>query len=144
MLFKIQHWPLATIFMVIGLLILCIIAFPWYTWLTWKEENHISSIFIFMVIGFLLIIVPGALVNLNLQHSYQDNYYPNNDQQNALYNYLFRNNSSLISRYHDSLSYQKLERLHTRTTDCLAVISNIQERDGPGIRRRTRQARSER
>jgi hypothetical protein len=127
LLCKIQHWPLATIFMVTGLILLCILAFPWYTWLTWKEENHLSSTFIFMVIGFLLIIIPGAIVNLNLQHSYQDRYYTTNNQQNALYDYLFMNNSSLVSRYHDSLNYQKLDQLHARTTGILSVVSNVQE-----------------
>jgi hypothetical protein len=127
LLCKIQHWPLATTFMVIGLIILCLVAFPWYTWLTWKEENHVSSTFIFMVIGFLLIIIPGAIVNLNLQHSYQDRYYTTNNQQNALYNYLFMNNSSLVGRYHDSLSYQKLDQIHIKTTGILSVISNVQE-----------------
>ena len=126
MLFKIQHWPLSTTFMIAGLLLLCILAFPWYVWLSWKEESHISSLFIFLVIGFLLIIFPGALINLNLQGSYQDRYYPNNIQQNALNDYLFRNNISLLNRYHDSLSYAKLEQLHTRTTEMLAIISNIQ------------------
>jgi hypothetical protein len=114
--------------MVIGLLLLCIVAFPWFTWLTWKDESHISSMFIFMVIGSFLLIVPGALVNLSLQHSYQDQYYPNNNQQNAMYNYLYMNNSSLVSRLRDSLSYPKLEQLHTRTTGVLAIISNIQEK----------------
>jgi uncharacterized protein with PQ loop repeat len=124
---KIQYWPLATTFMVIGLLILCIIVFPWYTWLTWKEENHITFTFIFMVLGFLLIIIPGALVNLNLQHSYQNNYFPINDQQNSMFNYLYNTNSSLVSRYHDSLNYQKLEQLHTRTSGVIEVISHVQE-----------------
>jgi hypothetical protein len=99
-----------------------------FTWLTWKKESHVSAMFIFMVIGFLLIIVPGALVNLNLQHSYQDYYYPNNNQQNALSDYLFRNNSSLVSRYSDSLTYPTMEQLHTKTTRMLAIISNIQEK----------------
>jgi uncharacterized protein with PQ loop repeat len=125
---KIQHWPFATAFMVAGLLSLVIVAFPWYTWLTWKEENHISPMFIFMVIGSLLLIIPGALVNLNLQHSYRDRYYPNNNQQNALYDYLFRNNSSMVSRYHDSLTYQKLEQIHSRTAGMLSVISKVQEK----------------
>jgi hypothetical protein len=128
MLFKIQHWPLSTFFMVTGLLLLCILAFPWFTWLTWKEESHISSIFIFMVIGFLLLIIPVTMVNLNLQHSYQDYYYPNNIHQNEMYNYLYRNNNSLILRYHDSSSYPKLEQLHSRTIGVLAIISNIQEK----------------
>jgi uncharacterized protein with PQ loop repeat/translation initiation factor 2 beta subunit (eIF-2beta)/eIF-5 len=128
MLFKIQHWPLATVFILTGIILLCFLAFPMFTWLTWKEESHISSMFIFLVIGFLLIVVPGAMVTLNLQHSYQAYYYPNNDQQNALYNYLFRNNSSLVSRYNDSLNYHKMEQLHSKTTGILTIISNIQEK----------------
>jgi hypothetical protein len=128
MLFKIQHWPLATVFILTGIILLCFLAFPMFTRLTWKEESHISSMFIFMVIGFLLIIVPGAMITLNLQHSYQAYYYPNNDQQNALYDYLFRNNSSLISRYNDSLKYPKMEQLHSKTTGILTIIGNIQEK----------------
>ena len=128
MLFKIQHWPLATVFLLTGIFLLCFLAFPMFTRLTWKEESHISSMFIFLVIGFLLIVVPGAMVTLNLQHSYQAYYYPNNDQQNELYDYLFRNNSSLISRYRDSLNYDKMEQLHLKTTGILATISNIQEK----------------
>jgi len=128
MLFKMQHWPLATVFMIIGIILLCFLAIPLFTWLTWKEESHISSMFIFLVIGFLLIVIPGTMVTLNLQHSYQAYYYPNNDQQNALYDYLFRNNSSLISRYNDSLNYPKMEQLHSKTTGMLTIISNIQEK----------------
>ena len=128
MLFKIQHWPLATVFILTGIFLLCFLAFPMFTWLTWKEESHISPMFIFLVIGFLLIVVPGAMITLNLQHSYQEFYYPNNDQQNALYDYLFRNNSSLISRYKDSLNYHEMEQLHSKTTGILTIISNIQEK----------------
>jgi hypothetical protein len=72
--------------------------------------------------------MPGALVNLNLARSYQDYYYPNNSGQNDLYNYLFRNNSSIVSRYHDSLSYKQLEQLHSRTITILDAITNIQEK----------------
>ena len=128
MLFKIQHWPLATLFIILGIILLGFLAFPMFTSLTWKEENHISSMFIFMVIGLLLIVVPGAMITLNLQRSYQVYYYPHNDQQTALYNYLSTYNNSLISKYHDSLTYVKMEQLHTKTTGMLGVISSIQEK----------------
>lgn len=128
LLFKMQHWPLATLFIVIGIILLCFLAFPMFTWLTWKEESHISSMFIFLVIGFLLIVVPGAMITLNLQRSYQVYYFTNNDQQNALYDNLFRNNSSIISRYKDSLNYHKMEQLHSKTTGILKIISNIEEK----------------
>jgi hypothetical protein len=126
LLFKIQHWPLATTIMVAGLILLVILALPLYTWLTWKEESIVSPVFIFMIVGSLLIIMPGALINLNLQRSYQDYYYPNNSGQNELYNYLYKSNSSMVSRYRDSLSYKQMEQLHSRTITTLEVITNIQ------------------
>jgi uncharacterized protein with PQ loop repeat len=128
LLFKIQHWPLATTIMVIGMILLVMIALPLYTWLTWKEENHISPVFIFLIIGSLLIIMPGALINLNLQHSYQEYYYPNNSGQNELYNYLYRNNNSILSKYHDSLSFKQMDQVHSKTISMLEVITNIQEK----------------
>ena len=127
MLFKIQHWPLATLFIITGIILLCFLAFPMFTWLTWKEESYITPKFIFLVIGFLLIVVPGAMLTLSLQHSYQAYYYPNNDQQNELYDYLFRNNNSLVNKYHDSLTYVKMEQLHSKTTGMLAIISTVQK-----------------
>ncbi len=126
MLFKIQHWPLANISIVMGIILLVILALPMFTWLTWKSESHISPKFIFFVISLLLIVVPGAMITLNLQNSYRVYYYPNNDQQNALHDYLSRNNSSLVSKYHDSLIYTKMEQLHSKTAAILSAISSIQ------------------
>jgi hypothetical protein len=123
---KIQHWPLAGTFLVLGMIILCVITFPWYTWLTWKEENHISSKFLYMVIGLLVIIVPGALINLNLQYSYEEGFYSQQEQQQALYGYLSRKNNSLMTRYHDSLSYPQMEQLHAKTVNLLTLIGDVQ------------------
>jgi hypothetical protein len=135
MLFKMQSswplvmklWPLATLFMIIGIILLSFLAFPAFTWLTWKKESHISSMFIFLVIGFLLIVIPGTMVTLNLQNSYQTYYYRNNSQQTFMNNYLFWNNRVKASML-DSLSYLKAEQLHDRTRGVLAIISNIQEK----------------
>jgi hypothetical protein len=126
LLFKIQHWPYATTLMILGVILLCILAFPWYTYLSWKEEGHVSSKFLFIIIGFLLIIVPGAMVNLNLQNSYERGFYPQVSQQQAVYNYLYRNNNSLVARYHDSINYPQIEQLHSKTAALLNMISSIQ------------------
>ncbi|MCX6254333.1 MAG: hypothetical protein NTV31_07640, partial [Bacteroidia bacterium] len=126
LLFKIQHWPLATTLMILGVFLLCILAFPWYTYISWREEGHVSSKFLFMIIGFLLIIVPGAMVNLNLQNTYERGFYPQVSQQQAVYNYLYRNNNSLVNKYHDSINYPQIEQLHSRTASLLKTISNIQ------------------
>jgi uncharacterized membrane protein len=126
LLCKIQHWPMGSLLMVSGMSILCVIAFPWYTWLTWKEESHISSRFLYLVIGMLTIIIPGALINLKLQQSYEEGFYKHQEQQQAMYNYLFRNNNSLMIRYQDSLSYPQIELLHAKTVGLLSLIGNIQ------------------
>ncbi len=123
---KIQHWAGAALLMFVGLIILCIIVFPWYTWLTWKSENHINSKFLFMVIGTLAIIIPVAMFNLTMQYSYEDGFYPHQEQQQAMNNYLYSNNNYLMKRYRDSLNYKKMEELHLKTTDLLALISNVQ------------------
>ncbi len=125
---KIQHWTLATFLMILGMIILCVIVFPWYTWISWKEESHISTRFIYMVIGLLLIIVPGALINLNLQYSFEKDFYSHQEQQQALYGYLYRNNSSLLTRYHDSLTYSQMEQLHVKTISLLTLVGDVQEK----------------
>jgi len=126
MSFKIQHWPLAGVLMVSGMIILCLITFPWYTWLAWKEENHISSKFLFMLIGLLVVIVPGTLINLSLQSSFEEGYYSHLEQQQALYDYLYKNNNTLMTRYNDSLSYSQMEQVHAKTVNLLTLIGDVQ------------------
>ena len=127
MLFKIQHWPMASTIMATGMVILCFFTFPIFTWITWKEENHISSRFIYMVIGFILIIIPGTMISLNLENSYQNNYYRYNSQQTAMNNYLFKNNRIIMSSL-DSLSYHKAELIDEKTRAVMTIISNIEEK----------------
>jgi hypothetical protein len=126
MLFKIQHWPFATGLMIAGMIMLGALAFPWYVWFTWKEENHINSRFLFMVIGLLLITIPGAVINLNLQDSYKDGYYSNLNQQQALFNYNYNYNKALVSENRDSGNYIKMEQLHSMTDRLLATVCSIQ------------------
>jgi hypothetical protein len=126
MLFKIQYWPLAGILLVIGLIILGGVAFPLYTWFTWKEENHINPQFLYMVIGILLIIVPGALINLNLHAAYEKGFYVHLEKQQLMYDIYSARNKSLLARYHDSLSYVNMEQVHLKTTELVLYISDIQ------------------
>jgi hypothetical protein len=126
MLFKIQHWPLASILMVSGLVLLGVIALPWYTWITFKEESYISSRFIFILTGSLLIIVPGAMINLNLQGIYNNGYYPSLAQQKILYNIRYNSNLSIVNQYRDSAYSDSMIKLHSRTTGLLAAVGNIE------------------
>jgi hypothetical protein len=139
MLFRIQHWPFAVLLMFTGVILLAVLVFPLYTWITWKEDSHIRARFIFLVIGSMLIIVPGALINLNLQNTYDSGYYSHLEEQQVLFNYKYANNLTQIKQFHDSASYKKLDDLHSKTAGMLNLIGTIQtnmvaEAEGqPGI-----------
>jgi hypothetical protein len=125
MLCKMQHWSGATILMGTSIIILCF-ALPWYTWLTWKEENHISSHFLFLIIGSLAIVIPGTLFNLSLQYAYEDGYFPNLIRQQEMYKYMCAKNNSLVTSYKDSVNYLQMTQIHSRTASLIELIGNIQ------------------
>jgi hypothetical protein len=139
MLFKIQHWPLATILMVTGLMILGAVAMPWYVYLKWKDENNITSGFLFIILGLLLIIIPGMMINMNLRYAYEDGYFPHLIRQQEMYRYLKSNNEAFLAQYHDSVSYIQMEKIHSGTASVMAAINAIetkmvQEAEGePGM-----------
>jgi uncharacterized protein with PQ loop repeat len=126
LLLKIQHLQSATPLMIAGAVILCFITLPWYSWLTWKEENAVNVKFIFILLGLILIIVPGGLINLNLQEVYNDEYYSHEGQQQALFSYNYENNVALMAKYKDSSNYPVMEQLHAKTIDVISVINQIQ------------------
>lgn len=127
MFFKINHWPSASVLMVLGLIVLGLIVLPWYTWLSWKNETDVSASFIFIVIGSLLIIVPGALINLNLQSIYDNGYYPHLEQQQKMFEVRLASNKSFLDKYHDSLSFQQMQLADSRTHEVIVLIDDIQK-----------------
>jgi len=124
--FKLQHWQGATLLMLSGLIIMFAYAFPAYSFLTWKDEKYITSAFLFMVIGALVITIPGTLINLKLQQSYEGNYYTHQAQQQALFSYLNEKNRVFLESYKDSISFSTLDQLHKNTLSLLNVIGDVQ------------------
>lgn len=128
MIFKIQHWPLATFLMFLGIITLAFIALPWYTWLNWKNESNVDPKFIFLLLACLSVIVPGSLLNLNIQYDYRDGYYLNNDRQNAFSDYLSENNSLLINTVTDTSATESARRIHSETILLLNQIDLIENK----------------
>jgi hypothetical protein len=127
-LFKIQHWPMASLFMILSMIILFFVVLPWYTWRMWKDESHVSASFIFIIIGSLLIIVPGALINLNLRNMYGEGYYPHLVQGERLSEVSLSINNSLLTHYHDSLCYGEMELLHGKTLKALSFLDAVENK----------------
>ena len=126
--FRIMHWPLASVMTGIGLPVVFIIALPWYTWLTWKDEEHITSAYLYLVIGSLAILVPAVLLNLNVQYSYEDGFFKHQEQQNALSGYLLKNNDQLAASCSDSLKRNQVEELHFATIGIVRLVDAIKIR----------------
>jgi len=101
--FKFQHWPLATIFLSSGLAIIYFVAFPWYTRLTWKDDNHVSAGFIFMIVGSLAIVIPSLLISLNLQRNYEGGWFLLRGQQQALIDYQSAASRTSVNSYPDTV-----------------------------------------
>lgn len=127
-LFKIQHWPLAGVLLMTGLFILFAIAFPWYTQLTWKNEKDIKAEFIFLTVGSLAIILPSALVSLNLRQSYETGYFISLNQQKALFNTAAGANRSFLELYSDSANYATMQQLHNNTDELLSFINELEKK----------------
>jgi hypothetical protein len=123
---KIMHWPGATILLMGGLLLLFVIVFPLYVRSSWKDEKFIKPEFIFLVTGSLAIILPSTLITASLQRSFDMGYYDNQEQQQALSNYIDENNSTYIAQYRDSISYALMDQLDSRTNDILKLIGSIE------------------
>ncbi|HUW93989.1 MAG TPA: hypothetical protein VMV74_12550 [Bacteroidales bacterium] len=123
---KIQHWPGSGSLLLCGIIIIFLVVFPWYTWITWKNESNVSAQFIFMVIGSLAVMVPSALLNLNLQRSYEAGYFVHQQQQQAMYNYEFNRGQSFLLNHKDSASVPLLMEIQSRTNELLKVINGIE------------------
>ncbi len=127
LLFKIQHWPLANIFFMSGLTILFAVVFPWYTVRTFKNETTVKAEFIFTVVGSIAVLLPSALLNLNLQRNYDQGYFISLNQQKALYHAINEKNKSLLDQYHDSSVFVTMEQLHARSGDVLGTIYELEK-----------------
>jgi drug/metabolite transporter (DMT)-like permease len=124
--FKIQHWPLASTLMMAGLSLTFFLVFPWYAWVSWKEEENVSAKFIFMVIGSLAIMMPSMLINLNLSRNYDGEYYILQREQQALFEYRFNENRAYMLSCTDSIALPLLAGIDSKTGELLRVINEIE------------------
>jgi len=127
-LFKIMHWQGSGILLLGGLAVISLAVLPWYTWLKWKDERHVRPEFIFLIAGLLSVIMPSALLNINLQRSFDEGYFTNLEEQQALFNSMFRTKDELLASYQDSTAYELMREIDSRTGGLLEVIYIVENR----------------
>jgi hypothetical protein len=124
--FRIMHWPLASISVVTGSFVFVFIFLPLFTRMQWKTDTHVNPRFIFMVIAALLFIVPGALVNLNLERNYEGGFYQRLGKQEALLELQRAHNKLILVHFTDSAAFHNMDSIHSATEKLLGTISQIQ------------------
>jgi hypothetical protein len=120
-------WTLAELFVDTGLIMLLIVVLPWYTWLTWKEEKQVSAKFIFIVLTLSAFLLPGTIVNQNtIQKMYNEDFFVQMDQQQAMLSYRETAEESLLNLYKDSLQYCRMTRIHSQTVELVSHINLLE------------------
>jgi len=126
MLFRIQHWPWSNLLLMGGMIVIFFVVFPWYTWLTWKNDRNVSARYIFMVIGSLTVMIPSALLNMNLRRDYDRGFFEHQKEQQAMFKYLINNNRTFMSSFSDSAVSPVLLQISLKTNEILDVIDGIE------------------
>ncbi len=124
--FRIMHWPLANILILSGSFLIIFIVLPLFTWVQWKTEKYINARFIFMVVAPLLYILPGALVNLNLERNYDGGFYLRMGEQEVLTDIQKVSTRYMLERFSGSPEFQNMEAIHLATENLLGTIRKIQ------------------
>ena len=124
--FKIQHWPLATISLSAGLVLIYFVVFPWYTRLKWKDDSHVSAGFIYMVVGSLAIVIPSLLVGLNVQRNFEGGWFMVSGQQQALVDYQLATNRSYMENLPDTVAAPEMASISSHTSRLLEMIDGIE------------------
>ncbi len=127
-LFRIMNWPFAGIMGLIGWLGLVFVTFPWYTVLNFKDDKNISARFIFISIAIPLIVVPSALINLNLGNSYEKDFFDHLNGQEALLEYQTGMYDSYRAAYETDLPDTVLIGLENQRDRTISIINDIEKR----------------
>lgn len=125
LLFKILHWPLATLLVSAGLALIFLVVLPWYTRLTWRSYDHVSSAFIYLVVGALAIVIPSLLISLNVQRTYEGGYFIQQKAQQELTDYKLTENQAAISNCRDTLLKPVLAEINSKTISLLELLDGI-------------------
>jgi hypothetical protein len=125
--FRILHWPMASVFLMLGAFVLFFVALPWFTRIQWKSETSVNARFIIMVIAPLLFVLPGALVNLNLERTYENGFYVRLKKQDAIIKLQAKVNERYLTRYHDSVSYVNMSGIHSATGELIEIINLVEQ-----------------
>lgn len=101
-LFRIMHWPYASILLFTGCVLLVFIAFPLYVYHTYRNHSNISNGFVFAVIVLVWFVIPTTLISLNFSPNILHNVYEQNQSMEKDLEFLLENNRAALAPLSDN------------------------------------------
>lgn len=118
--FKVMHWPGAAILVLSGILLLVLVAFPLFSWLTWGKKKVNSSGYLYGVLALSFFILTSALITLNVSRDYSGNFLSIQDRQEILQQYLLKAGEKNLSLDRDTAAVRNLH------AQALQLVNEVQ------------------
>ncbi len=130
-MFKMFHWPGATILLIVGATLLISVFLPLYTWESIKKEGKITGSFIYSVIVSAFLVMFTSLVVQNTSQNQLDNFidHGNNERQISLY--LKNKNDAYINKTQQMLdssaAVNQIAIIDKKARDIIRFIDQVKE-----------------
>ncbi|MBN2669449.1 MAG: hypothetical protein JXR60_09480 [Bacteroidales bacterium] len=126
-MFKLFHWPGASILMLLGSFLLISVFLPFYTWRHIQKEGRITGQFIYTIILSMFLVLFTSLVAINVSEKSLANFIDHSKNENLIEDYLYQNNRSQVALMNDSLLQKSQIKSIKKTSDSLCeYITDIQ------------------
>jgi hypothetical protein len=127
--FKMSHWPGASILNLAGSLLLFGIAFPMYIYQEYKHHETVSRNFIFFIIVCFWIVIPMLMLKMNLSADYMKNFWQAEKENRLILQHLSDKNQLLYQQIHTKTSDKKLvqtiDKIRYRTDSLYQYINQV-------------------
>jgi hypothetical protein len=126
LLFKIMHWPGASLMFCLGSLFFVVIFLPYYTIKTYKEDQHVRFEFIFLLVGVLWFILTTTLFNLNISRDVMADFIDNHENLTVLNRQMTKANANLYILAEITLDdMNKVKEIQNRTNQLTEYINEL-------------------
>jgi hypothetical protein len=109
-LFKIMYWSFATGFLITGCVLLVFIAFPVYVYHRYKNYQHISDSFLFIVIVLVWFIVPTSLISVNFSRDITRNIYELSQSMAGDLQFIHAGNDATLAGMKDNMQANRIAK----------------------------------
>jgi hypothetical protein len=129
-MFKMFHWPGASVLMIVGSVLLICLFLPLYTWQMFKMEGKITGQYIYIVTISMFLILFTSLLAINVSKNIVGGFVNQVDNVNLINDYLENKNVKLLSEIENNKDTLELKSkaisIKKNSDELCDYINNIQ------------------